>query len=73
MSEGNIAYTNKALNYYRIHGSNVTSTTKKQNHLDEIKKVHSIIRDRFGLNDTQEKNIENRYNYLKKMWNLEDK
>lgn len=73
MSEGNIAYTNKALNYYRIHGSNVTSTTKKQNHLDEIKKVHSIIRGKFGLNDTQEKNIENRYNYLKKMWNLEDK
>lgn len=71
MSTGDIAYTNKALNYYRIHGSNVTSQTKKQNHFNEIVNIHKNIEKEFGLNKTQKKNIEDRYNYLESVWYID--
>ena len=71
MSTGKIAYNNKALNYYRLHGNNVTSTTKKKQHLEEIIKIHQIIEKNFGLNKSQKKEIEKRYKFLKKVWNLD--
>lgn len=70
MSTGEISYINKHLNYYRIHGSNVTSQTKKKNHLEEIKKVHKEIDKEFNLDDTQKKNIKSRYKYLEDTWRL---
>ena len=71
ISEGKVAYTNKALNYYRLHGSNVTSTTKKQAHFDEIKKIHDYMRKNYKITKEQEKYIEERYEFLKKVWNLD--
>ena len=71
ISEGKVAYTNKALNYYRLHGSNVTSTTKKQAHFDEIKKIHDYMRKNYKITKEQEKYIEERYDFLKKVWNLD--
>ena len=68
---GNIAFTNKPLNYYRVHGNNVTSTTKKQAHFDEIKKIHGYMRNKYGFNVTQEKKIEERYEFLKKVWKID--
>ena len=70
MSTGKVAYKNKALNYYRLHGDNVTSLTKKKNHLEEIKKIHEIVRERYTLTEQQEQNIKDRYNYLEEVWNL---
>lgn len=71
MSTGKIAYTNRALNYYRIHGNNVTSVTKKQNHFNEIVSIHKIIEEKFNLSETQKKNILNRYKFLEKVWYID--
>ena len=71
MSNGKIAYSSKALNYYRLHGSNVTSTTKKQAHFDEIKRIHDYMRKNYKITKEHEKYIEERYLFLKKVWNLE--
>lgn len=71
-SEGSVAFCHKALNYYRNHGTNVTSQTKKQAHFDEIKRIHSFVEKKFGLNKSQKKSIQKRYDFLKKVWKLED-
>ena len=73
MSEGNIAFCNKVCNYYRIHGNNVTSVTKKNEHLKEIQWIHQYIRERFTLSDYQENKIKERYQYLKEVWDLKRK
>ena len=70
MNTGKISYIDKPLNYYRVHGSNVTSVTKKAAHFNEIQLVHSYIRKNFGLDKNQEKEIEKRYKFLKKVWGL---
>lgn len=70
MTTGKVAYRNKSLNYYRLHGDNVTSLTRKHNHLEEIKKIHAIIRERFGLTNQQEQRIQERYQSLEKIWKL---
>ena len=72
MEKGKIAYYNKPLNYYRLHGNNVTSTTKKQLHLDELKRVHKYIDDKYKLNAKQKKELEKRYKFLVRVWELED-
>ena len=33
MSNGKIAYSKKALNYYRVHGNNVSSTMNHEKHI----------------------------------------
>ena len=71
MSHGEVAYCRKRLNYYRLHGANVTSTTKKENHLKEIQRVHQYIDEEYGLDAEQKKNIQDRYQFLRKVWSLE--
>lgn len=71
MKKGKIAYSNKPYNFYRVHGNNVTSTTKKQAHLDEIKRVHKEIADMYKLNKAQKQQIQKRYDFLEKAWDLE--
>lgn len=73
MSTGKIAFYNKPLNFYRVHGNNVTSLTKKENHLQEIKKIHKRIAEEYGLNEEQKKEIQERYAFLKKVWYLDEK
>lgn len=70
MAKGKIAYYDKPLNYYRVHGNNVTSVTKKQKHFDELLRIHDNIRKNFGLDKKQEKEIEKRYKFLKRVWGL---
>ena len=72
MNTGRISYVNKSLNYYRVHGSNVTSVTKKNSHFNEIKLVHEYIRKNYGLDSTQEKEIQKRYKFLEKVWGLKN-
>lgn len=70
MQTGKVAFINKAYNYYRVHGNNVTSQTKKELHLKELKKVHEYLDKVIKLDNKQKKNIENRYEFLKETWNL---
>lgn len=71
MQLGNIAYYNKPLNYYRVHGSNVSSVTKKEAHLKEIEKIHNYYEKNYNLNKGQKMEIEKRYKFLKKAWKLD--
>lgn len=70
MNRGKVAFCKEVCNYYRIHGNNVTSVTKKQAHFDEIQKIHLYVREHFSLSDDQEKKIKERYSYLREVWNL---
>ena len=73
MQRGLIAYYNKPLNYYRVHGNNVSSVTKKDAHLKEIKRIHKFYDEKYGLNKKQKNEIEKRYKFLTKVWNLDRK
>ena len=70
MQLGDVAYSRQTLNYYRIHGSNVSSVTKKQAHMDEMKRVHGYFDEIYGLNKKQKENINKRYKVLAKAWKL---
>lgn len=70
--EGSVAFCHKALNYYRLHGNNVTSQTKKQAHFDEIRRIHDYVEQEFGLDEKQKKAIQKRYDFLKEVWHLDD-
>ena len=70
MKKGDIAFCNKQLNYYRVHGNNVTSTTKKQKHFDEIVRIHNEIRKIIKFTSWHEQEIQKRYEFLKKVWDL---
>lgn len=70
MRKGYVAYVDKTLNYYRVHGENITSKMKKQKHLDEIKKIHFDIKNHFELNDWHEQEMQKRYDFLTEVWNL---
>lgn len=72
MERGKVAFKNKPLNYYRMHGANVTSTTKKQLHLDELKRVHTLLNKKFKFTEKQKAEIEKRYQFLKDAWKLEN-
>ncbi len=70
MERGKIAYANKTYNYYRMHGNNVSSVTKKENHLKEIKRIHSYIADKYGLTKEQKEHIQARYSFLERVWDI---
>ncbi len=68
---GDVSFIAKQYNYYRVHGNNVTSTTKKEAHLNEIKKIHKHYEEKYGLNQKQKQEINKRYKFLNKVWELE--
>lgn len=70
MSMGDIAYINKPLNYYRIHGDNVSITMNHQRHLDELNSLYSYYGKKYKLERSHKKAIKKRINFLKKAWNL---
>ncbi|MBR1416215.1 MAG: glycosyltransferase [Bacilli bacterium] len=70
IKDGDISYINKPLNYYRVHGNNVSSTTKKDLHLKEIETIYKEIDEIIKFNNIQKKNIQNRIDFLKKVWKL---
>lgn len=71
MQTGRIAYSKNSCNYYRQHGSNVTSVTKKQAHFEEVKQIHDYFISRYALNEGQKKKILERQAYLAQVWELE--
>ena len=70
MQLGKVAYTSDALNFYRVHGENVSSVTKKEAHMKEMKQIHEYYDNTYGLNKMQKKQIQKRYKFLEKAWNL---
>lgn len=73
LTSGKIAYTNLALNYYRVHGDNVSSTMNQQKHLEEIKEIHSYYLKKFNLSKDHKKKMQERIHFLEKNWNLKHK
>ncbi len=71
MKLGDVAYVNKPYNYYRVHGNNITSTMKKQKHLEEIKRIHQDMKELTSITNWHEKEFQKRYEFLTKVWNLE--
>lgn len=70
MQKGDIAYCSNTYNYYRVHGNNVSSVTKKKDHMKEMKRIHEYFEKHYGLNKNQKKQIEKHYKFLKKVWNI---
>lgn len=70
MKNGKVLFINKPLNYYRVHGNNATSTNKKTKHLEEIKKIHGIIKKEFSLTKEHEKKMQERIEFLKNVWGI---
>ena len=68
--KGKISFIRKTMNYYRIHGNNVTTVTKKQLHFDEIKKIHDELDKKYKFNNDQKKQIKDRNEYLKNQWKV---
>lgn len=71
MIKGDIAYVDKPYNFYRVHGANITSTMKKQKHLDEIMSIHKEIGELIALEDWHYAEHQKRYDFLKKVWRLD--
>lgn len=72
MTLGDVAYVNKPLNNYRVHGNNITSTMKKQKHLEEIKRIHKGMSEITSITTWHKKEFQKRYDFLMKAWNLEE-
>lgn len=70
MPLGDVAYCAKRLNYYRIHGLNVTSTMKKQIHYDEIKKWYQKLEGQVELSENQKSEIAKRKQFLEDVWKV---
>ncbi len=73
MSRGKVAYIDRTMNYYRVHDGQITSQMKKEKHLEEIKRIYKMMSEKFGTNDFQTQKREERINFLKEAWNIEDK
>ena len=73
MHLGNVAYSSKTYNYYRVHETNVSTITKKEDHFKELETIYSYYDKEYKLNTFQKQEIKKRCNFLKKVWDLGDK
>ena len=70
MRKGKIAFCNKTLNYYRVHGNNVSSTMNRKKHIDEINKIHSYYCKEFNLDEYHKEMMQKRVDFLKACWKV---
>lgn len=71
LKTGDIAYTDKVLNYYRMHGNNISSQMKNKDHIEEIKKIHAKNKEEFQLGKKEQQEMAKRIDFLKKVWKVE--
>lgn len=71
MSTGKVAYIDKCCNYYRIHGENQTSNTKKVNYLKEIANIHKWVCNNYELSNDKLEHVRERDDYLRQEWGLD--
>lgn len=67
---GDIAYIDKIANYYRMHGTNVSSTTKAKDHIEEIYKIYDMLNKRLHLSKQHQQAQKKRIDFLKEAWNI---
>ena len=72
LSDGKIAFSKKIANYYRIHGSNVTSMTKKQNHYHEIMQWYRYYKQHSKPNSKQIHHMMERKKELEQVWGVKE-
>lgn len=70
LSNGKVAYNHETMNYYRLHGNNVSSTYKKEKHIDEIKKIYNYINENFRIKKQNKVKQNERINFLKDVWKV---
>lgn len=70
IENGDICYTDKILNYYRVHGNNVSSTMNKNKHIDEIDSLYSSFMKDYKLSKHHKKLMNDRIKFLKKAWKV---
>ncbi len=70
MVYGDVAYTDKVLNYYRIHGNNVSSTTKATDHINEILNIQDYFTKKLDLDKHQRQKMAERIKMLKRAWKV---
>ena len=68
---GSIAYSNKRMNYYRVHGNNVSSVFNKKKHIDEIISIYKYYLKEFNINKEQKEKMNCRISFLKKVWGVD--
>ncbi len=72
LEQGKIAFYKKTLNYYRLHGNNISSTMNKKNHLLEIKKIYSYLGQNNDLSKEQKENMNQRLKFLIEVWGIKE-
>lgn len=70
MRYGNIAFSNKVYNYYRVHGNNVSSTMNQEKHIKEIRKIYAYYLKEFKLGKRHQNKMDKRIDFLKNAWHL---
>ncbi|GEM_PF-1559803 len=68
MLYGDVAYTDRVLNYYRVHGANVSSNTKAHDHINEILEIHRKLTEKLALSPAHKRKMAKRIQTLKKAW-----
>ncbi len=67
---GDISFINKTLNYYRVHGNNISQTFDKKAHILEIQRIYKFVKEKYGINDEQQIQMNNRIKFLCKVWSV---
>ena len=70
MRYGKISYVNKPLNYYRLHGNNVSSIMDHEKHVKEIRRIHSYFIREFKLGKRHQNRMQKRIDFFKNVWHL---
>lgn len=67
---GDISFINKALNYYRVHGNNISQTFDKKAHILEIQRIYKFVKEKYGIDEEQQIQMYNRIKFLCKVWSV---
>ncbi len=67
---GDISFINKTLNYYRVHGNNISQTFDKKAHILEIQRIYKFVKEKYGIDDEQQIQMCNRIKFLCKVWSV---
>ena len=67
---GDISFINKTLNYYRVHGNNISQTFDKKAHILEIQRIYKFVKEKYGIDDEQQIQMYNRIKFLCKVWRV---
>ena len=70
MQKGDVAFSKKVLNYYRVHGNNVSSTMDHARHIDEIKYIYNYLDKNIVLSNKQKEMMQKRIEFLKERWKI---